>query len=123
MNKYSKSDRRKAEKFKERELSKYSEFTYKEVATLKKKGRQKIKSPPGLEHFNFALEVKKNDDGGLELSVFHYDLPPYDEVPDWINEASGIDDITQGESSFRLWFDIYKVDSKNWPSFEHTDDD
>lgn len=121
--KYSKSDSDKAFDFQRKELANYVDCSYQQVAELKAKGRMVIKSPPGLKHFNFALEVRDGDDGGLELCVFHHDLPPYDEVPQWIKDACGIDDITLGEGRYNVWFEIYKDNRIEWPDTEHRDGD
>lgn len=119
--KYSRSEHEKARKFTETELEKYSDYSYQDVVELGLGKRISIESPPGFEQFNFAMEVRNNDDGGLEVSVFYHDIPPYEEVPSWFKDAIGTEDISHGESSFRVWYEIYKDGRKVWPSFEHPD--
>lgn len=67
------------------------------------------------------MEVRDGDDGGLELCVFRHDLPPYREVPKWIKEASGVGDISRGESRSNVWFEIYMYNRIEWPDTEHPD--
>lgn len=104
--------------FQEQELKKYESMTYEELMAIK--GRLEIESPEELSQYSFAREIKKDEFGGLEVSVFHY-FYPKDETPDWLKEACGGVDISLGESRFSRWFNILKNNKITWPSFEHLD--
>ena len=104
-------DREPAHEFQRSQLQELAKLSYSDLE--KYPPRTEIPSPPGLESFNFALEVFPDDSGGLEVSLFHYWIP---ENP---GRTIGGFDVTIGEFKSCEWFNISPKGRIVWPDFEH----
>ncbi len=98
------------------EVHKLSKLSYPELEEIQI--RTDIDPPQGLDDLKFAREIKPDEFGGLEVSVFHYFCDEY-EVPDYIKKAVGDVEIKFGESKLSNWFNILPNGEIEWPSFEH----
>jgi len=108
----------KAIKFQDTELKKLSMFSFQELTEFPT--RREIESPKGLEEFNFACEITKDEFGGLEVSVFHYFFPD-EEARKIVKQITGNANITVGESKMCRWFNILPNGKIDWPSYELED--
>ena len=100
----------------DREVRSLSRLSYQELEQMQ--FRKDIDSPPELSEYRFAREIKPDEFGGLEVSVFHY-FYDQSEVPDYIKEAVGDIEIKIGESQLSNWFNILPNGEIEWPDFEH----
>jgi len=104
--------------FQESELSKLSKLAFDTLSQMQ--SRTGIDSPENLSSYDFAREIKADEFGGLEVSVFHY-FTSGTEVPAFIKEAIGSLEMSVGESRMSRWFNIQPNGIINWPKFEHPD--
>ena len=112
-------NREKARLFQESELRPYAELSYEELLSLK--GRQAIESPQGLGSFNFAREIKNDEFGGLEVSVFYYWVPDSSKYPKVIQGIMAEHGVKQVESRSSAWFNISPQGRIEWPEMDQQD--
>ena len=106
--------------FQEEKLLELSKLTYSQLSDIK--GRIEIQSPENLRDYQFAQEIKSNDNGGLEVNVFHYFIPS-NKIQENVKKLIGETNITFGESKMCRWFDIDSKGNISWPSYELDDNE
>ena len=104
--------------FQERVLKELSSLSFGELTSMQ--GRVDLEPPDELLDLNFARDIRKDEDGGLEVSVLHY-WTSDEATQERVKAMSGVSDVTLGETKICRWFNIAPNGQIDWPSFEHED--